>query len=100
MWIKSLSAEVWVNITHITHFSIGTPYDHRDHTLRHVTAYLDASVTQHGNVDGVTVKYGTHEECEEFVKEQIFLQTAYQWLGYIVAGGIGALLTLLFGKGT
>ena len=104
MWIKSLSRrEVWININHITHFSIEVgndpvriPYD--------VVAYLDASnigrePRQHKVVEGqafVTVKRGTHEECEQFIKEQIGLQTAWQWIGYLVAGGVGAVLTLLF----
>ena len=100
MWIKSLSSDVWVNITHITHFKIHPV----NHTLHDVVAYLDASMTgldsrQHEVIDGqafVTVKRGTYEECEEFVKEQTFLQTAYQWIGYLVAGGIGAVLTLWF----
>ena len=105
MWIKSLnrSREVWVNMNHITHFSIELsnaptriPYD--------VVAYLNASnkgldPRQGETVDGqafITVKRGTHEECEEFIKEQINLQTAWQWIGYLVAGGIGAILTLIF----
>ena len=105
MWIKSLnkSIEAWVNMNHITHFSIKSskpptkiPYD--------VVAYLNASnegldPREGENVDGqafITVKRGTKEECEEFVKEQLFLQSALQWVGYLVAGGVGAVLTLIF----
>ena len=104
MWIKSLSSDTWVNITHITHFRIHHSNHPLNHTLHDVVAYLDASATgfdprQHADIEGqafVTVNRGTYEECEEFVKEQTFLQTTYQWLGYLVAGGIGAVLTLIF----
>ena len=103
MWIKSLSREVWVNINHITHFSIefsGDPpkicYD--------VVAYLNASdkglnPRQHKVVEGqafITVKRGTYEECKEFIKERLLLQSTLQWIGYLVAGGVGAVLTLIF----
>lgn len=104
MWIKSLSRrEVWININHITHFEIKLsnnpvikPYD--------VVAYLDTETIGYDPRQGevvegqafVTVKRGTHEECEQFIKEQIGLQTAWQWIGYLVAGGIGAVLTLVF----
>ena len=105
MWIKTLDTgrHAWVNINHITHFEIKLsnnptikPYD--------VVAYLDTETIGHDPREGkevegqafVTVKRGTHEECEQFIKEQIGLQTAWQWIGYLVAGGVGAVLTLLF----
>ena len=105
MWIKSLDTgrHAWVNINHITHFEIelsndpvNIPYD--------VVAYLDTetigrSPRQRKIVEGqafVTVKRGTHEECEQFIREKIGLQTAWQWIGYLVAGGVGAVLTLFF----
>ena len=104
MWIKSLETEVWININHITHFSIVEPtYDNRipDHE---VYAFLDTSAGQftsskldNAQVQASVLVYeGTHEECEQFIKEQIGLQTAWQWIGYLVAGGVGAVLTLLF----
>lgn len=107
MWIKSLnkSREVWVNMNHITHFSIKLSGDPPE--IRYdVVAYLNAShegldPRQHEIVDGqafITVKRGTHEECEEFIKEKLFLQSAWQWIGYLVAGGVGAVLTYLFQK--
>ena len=104
MWIKSLSRNTWVNITHITHFSIHLANTPTKRVSHDVVAYLDTSRNGHDPrqyqvIDGqafVTVKRGTYEECEEFVKEQTFLQTAYQWIGYLVAGGIGAVLTLWF----
>lgn len=103
MWIKSLRQDAWVNITHITHFRIDHLDDSMNRTLHRVVAYLDAGAGgRESELHGITndqafeiVKHGTYEECEEFVKEQICLQTVYQWLGYIVAGGIGAVLTLI-----
>ena len=69
-----------------------------------VVAYLNASdeglsPRQHEIVEGqafITVKRGTCEECEEFIKERLLLQSALQWIGYLVAGGVGAVLTLIF----
>ena len=105
MWIKGLDNETQarVNMNHITHFKIKLsnntaiqPYD--------VVAYLDTETIGHDPREGkevegqafVTVHRGTHEECEQFITEQIGLQTAWQWIGYLVAGGVGAVLTLLF----
>ena len=104
MWIKSLDTDVWINISHITHFRImGSTYDNRipDHE---VNAFLDASAnyfsgrTMESKPDQTYIKVyqGTSEECEQFIREKIGLQTAWQWLGYLVAGGVGAVLTLLF----
>ena len=104
MWIKSLDTDVWINMTHITHFSIvGPTYDNRipDHE---VYAFLDASANHptgrtlepEPDQASLMVYQGTYEECDQFIKEQIGLQTAWQWLGYLVAGGVGAVLTLLF----
>ena len=41
MWIKSLDEPVWVNVIHITHFSIVGFSDDSD--THEVTAFLDAS---------------------------------------------------------
>ena len=104
MWIKSLDSDVWVNITHITHFTIQYSYDPGNRKLHDVVAFLNASGAgfdprQHEVVEGqdfITIKRGTYEECEQFIKEQLFLQSGYQWLGYLIAGGVGAILTLIF----
>ena len=104
MWIKSLSSDAWVNLTHITHFRIEVVKNPTKRVSHDVVAYLDTSHIGHNPREGKvvegqasrTVKRGTHEECEQFIKEQIGLQTAWQWLGYLVAGGIGAVLTLFF----
>ena len=104
MWIKSLDKDVWVNMVHITHFSIVEMDLLDDSTIHQVTAFLDTSEGQFisNKLDttqvqaSVLVYEGTSEECEQFIKEQIGLQTAWQWIGYLVAGGVGAVLTLLF----
>lgn len=106
MWIKSLNTDVWVNMSHITHFSIvkiGSPVEYEIHQ---VTVFLDTSEGQFipSKLDPTQVQAsvlvyegeGTHEECEQFIREQIGLQTAWQWIGYLVGGGVGAVLTLLF----
>ena len=43
MWIKSLDSDVWVNITHITHFTIQYSYDPGNRKLHDVVAFLNAS---------------------------------------------------------
>ena len=105
MWIKSLSSEAWINLTHITHFKIedsnasaNTPCD--------VVAYLDANhigynPREHEVVEGqafVTVKRGTAKKCKWFIKRKLLWQFISQWIGYLVAGGLGAVLTYLFQK--
>ena len=107
MWIKSLDTDVWINMNHITHFrivEIRAPAGFEIHETHEVTAFLDTSEGQFipSKLDteqvqaSVSVYAGTSEECEQFIKEQIGLQTAWQWIGYLVAGGVGAVLTLLF----
>ena len=104
MWIKTLDTDVWVNMVHITHFSIVKMGSPAEYEIHQVTAFLDASAGEFmpSKLDiaqvqaSVLVYDGTYEECEEFIKEQIGLQAAWQWIGYLVAGGVGAVLTLLF----
>lgn len=109
MWIKSLDTgrHAWVNINHITHFEIKVsnnpaikPYD--------VVAYLDTETIGHDPREGktvegqtfVTVKRGTYEECKRFIKRKLRKQFISQWIGYLAAGGLGAVLaaalTLIF----
>ena len=106
MWIKSLDTgrHTWVNINHITHFEIKLsnnptikPYD--------VVAYLDTETIGHDPREGkevegqafVTVKRGTEKQCKWFIKRKLCRQFISQWLGYLVAGGLGAVLTYLLG---
>ena len=111
MWIKSLDnnihfgRNVWVSMNHITHFTVRQLPSQRDDSPAKygVDVYLDASqkpiqprfqMTQ--DQASVLVYRGTSEECEQFIREKIGLQTAWQWIGYLVAGGVGAMLTLIF----
>ena len=105
MWIKSLDDDVWVNMIHITDFSISETISHSECKTHEVYAWLDTSRKIFTPFDPslnlqeqafIIVCQGTYEKCNDFVERQISLQTAYQWLGYIVAGGIGAVLTLWF----
>lgn len=82
MWIKSLETKVWININHIIHFSIVMPdYDNRV-PHHEVYAFLGASESGMFNNEQdrvfLTVYQRTSEECEQFIKEQIGLQTAWQ----------------------
>ena len=105
MWIKTLETEVWININHITHFSIvGSTYDNRipDHE---VYAFLDASEeaphsSQHEFSQGqayLKVYSGSYKKCKRFIKKKLRWQSVSQWIGYLVAGGVGAVLTYLLG---
>lgn len=105
MWIKSLDEDIWVNMVHITHFNIAEMTSRSDRKTHEVYAWLDASTKIFTPFDRslnlqeqawIIVYQGSKEECDDFVENQISLQTAYQWLGYLVAGGVGAVLTLLF----
>ena len=105
MWIKSLDQDVWVNVNHITHFSIQqVPLPYETEKTYIAYAYLNAGesgiyfpkesppqVQVH-----IPVCQGRREECVEFIDKQKFLEGLFQWVGYLVAGGIGAVLTLIF----
>ena len=106
MWIKSLDQDVWVNMKHITHFEIEhKALGHGEPPYHVAYAYLNASGSSISKPSGLSISEGqasivvcrgTEQECEQFVNEQKYLETAYQWLGYLVAGGIGSVLTLIF----
>ena len=104
MWIKSLDQDVVVNMIHITHFSIEKIVFPDDSEIHEVTAFLDTSgkffsPSKFDDVQdqaSLTVHQGTHEECVEFIDKQQFLEGVFQWIGYLVAGGIGSILTLIF----
>ena len=106
MWIESLYDSVWVSMKHITHFKI-----EEDDSVRRgnhlVYAYLDTSsprrrmgyeASQRWEQDQarILVCQGSKEECREFVEKQQFYEDLLQWVGYFVAGGIGAIITLIF----
>ena len=43
MWIKSLYDDTWVNMTHITNFSIAKIGSPAEYEIHEVTAFLDTS---------------------------------------------------------
>ena len=92
---------------YITHFTIvETDYDNEtEKVIFWAKAYLNATSSTISKPSGLSISEGqasivvcrgTEQECEQFVNEQKYLETAYQWLGYLVAGGIGSALTLIF----
>ena len=104
MWIKSLYDDVWVNMKHITHFSIESDEpERRGNNL--VYAYLDTTRKRWNpntldqwdpDQARLLVCQGSKEKCVEFIDKQQFYEGLFQWVGYFVAGGIGAILTLIF----
>ena len=106
MWIKALDRPIWVNMKHITHFEIEhKALGHGEPPYHVAYAYLNASGSSISKPSGpsisegqarILVCQGSREECEQFIVEKQFLEGAFQWLGYLVAGGIGAILTLIF----
>ena len=101
MWIKSLDTDVWINMNHITHFSIvkmNAPAEFKIHEIHEVTAFLDTSEGQFipSKLDteqvqaSVSVYAGTEKKCKRFIKRKLRRQSISQWVGYLVAGGLGA----------
>ena len=97
MWIKSLTRDTWVNVNHITHYDIRASKPPNVKGYCNVVAHLAENKLIEDQTY-VTVKRGNYEECEQFVNDQTFLQAAYQWIGYLVAGGVGAVLTFFFSR--
>ena len=118
MWIKALDRSMWVNMKHVTHFSVQTEAVVRGSVMTSgyvAYAYINASSvrsnytlnnilrgdrcpeeTSVSDQTRILVCQGSAEECEQFVADKTFLEEAFQWVGYLVAGGIGAILTLIF----
>ena len=111
MWIRSLDnnihfgRNVWVSMNHITHFTVRQlPSQRGDSPAKYgVEIYLDASqkpiqprfqMTQ--DQVSVLVYRGTEKKCQRFIKRKLRWQFISQWIGYLVAGGVGAVLTYLF----
>ena len=106
MWLKSVSSEDWINMSHITHLSIRmTPNQSSETDAPReyaVDAYLDASETTiHPSSYGIEtpqdqtsipVYYGTEKKCKRFIKRKLRRQSISQWVGYLVAGTLGAVL--------
>lgn len=104
MWIKSLYDDTWVNMKHITHFSIkmdSEPFRRGNNLLYAYLDTTDVSWNRNSSKDEqdqarILVCQGSVEKCQQFIVEQQLLESTFQWLGYLVAGGIGAVLTLIF----
>lgn len=90
---------------YVTHFSVQMDNEplRRGNYLTY--AYLNTSSLrripfspEHWEQDQarILVCQGSEEKCEQFVADITFLDEAFQWVGYLVAGGIGAILTLIF----
>ena len=123
MWIKSLNRDTWVNMKHVTHFSVQTGESLKKDTgdvkvvvTYFAYAYLNTSslrsnrslndllrnpLQENTTVEDqarIPVCRGSRTECREFIEKQQFLEGLFQWVGYLVAGGVGAVLTYLFTK--
>ena len=118
MWIKSLDNDTWVSMKHVTHFRVQTERVVRGNVITSIyvaCAYLNAdSLRSSYGLDDILrgrqrpeqptvvdqarilVCQGSKEECREFIDKQQFLEGLFQWVGYLVAGGVGAVLTLFF----
>ena len=109
MWIKSVSSDVWINMNHITHLAVrmtpdlsSEPDVPREYA---VDAYLDASealilpVSYENETPqdqtSIPVYYGTAKKCKWFIIRKLWRQGISQWFGYLVAGGLGAVLAVL-----
>ena len=91
-------------MSHITHFSIQSILFNRDSPDYEVVVFLDASAqslllpTLDSEQDQacLTVCQGPEKKCKRFIKRKLRWQSISQWIGYLVAGGLGAVLTYLF----
>ena len=89
---------------HITHFAIRelpTPNSEINETYA-VEAYLNANDShiqprrEMTQVQARVLVYrGSEKRCKGFIKKKLFWQSLHQWIGYLVAGGLGAVLTFL-----
>ena len=112
MWIRSLDnnihlgRNVWVSMNHITHFVVRQLPSQRDDPLAKygVDAYLDVSQkaltsmrAEFGQDQASVLVYrGTERKGQRFIKQKLLWQSLWKWIGYLVAGGVGAVLTYLF----
>ena len=109
MWIKSDTT--WININHITHFSIQQDFEPLRRGVYEVYAHLSIGITKlspdsrayggspptpYETAYEILVFSGTKDECETYVREKTFVQQGYHWLSHLGAGLLGGLLTLLF----
>ena len=113
MWLKSDEADTWININHVTHFTIEQYYDPYSGIypdLYEVSAHLNMAITKlspdfaayggnpptpYTEAYDICVFRGTEEECQTYVTEKTALQQAYHWLSHLVAGLLGGLIIYL-----
>ena len=108
MWIRSDNQ--WINMNHITHFTIQYVYDDyssdQNKVYAHLTfemtkltpdhrAYGGPPPTQYTTPYEILVFSGTIEECQQYVTEKTLLQQAYHWLTHLAAGLLGGLVIWL-----
>ena len=106
MWIKSLTRETWINMNHITHFHISISLAPNEKGTYDVMAHLDATEMRLDRANYkpiedqayVTVYKGTLGKCKRFIWQKRFREWLSKWIGYLVAGGVGAVLTFLFSQ--
>ena len=101
MWIKSLDADTWVNVNHITHFIIYQS----SNEVYYVRTYFDATgIHISGEVEtgktgqaSLRVYRGTRGKCVWFIRWNRFRAWLSRWIGYLAAGTVGAIITYLLG---
>ena len=107
-WIKS--ADRWININHITRFSIQTDMEPLQRGLYNVYAHLSIGITKlspdfrayggspptpYETAYEIHVFSGTRSECQDYVTEKTLLQQTYHWLTHLAAGLLGGLVIWL-----
>ena len=106
MWIKALDSAMWVSMKHITHFSIEQNRYRYETEKSSFTAYAYLNASRSGiykvnqsppaEQTRIAVCRGTEQECEDFIGVRRYLAGLLEWIGYLVAGIGGAILTLIF----
>lgn len=107
-WINS--GDRWINVNHITHFTIQQNFDSSSRKLYDVYAHLSIGVTKlsrdfrayggdpptpYETAYEIHVFSGTRDQCQEYVTEKTLLQQTYHWLTHLAAGLLGGLVILL-----
>ena len=108
MWIRS--DDQWINMNHITHFTIQYDSHHLSREQHNVYAHLTFEMTkltpdyraygggpptEYTTAYEILVFNGTIEECQQYVTEKTLLQQTYHWLTHLVAGLLGGLVIWL-----
>ena len=99
MWIKSVSS-TWINMNHVTHFDIDPIPGTQSYIVQAFLSTSKSVNTTSSRQDQVfvVVYQGTTKKCRKYIKRKLRWQAISQWVGYLVAGGVGAVLTFLFSR--